>query len=71
MELGERVTKLEVGQARLEERVDGLEEYKAKQNGSIQQMQEQLNGMNRLLVGLLGGVITSLILLLVNISLGR
>jgi len=71
MDLGERVTKLEICQARIEERVEDLESYKKKQNGSIQRLEQKMDDMNKWLIGLLGGVIASLVLLLVNISMGR
>jgi len=75
VELSERVGKLEVTVARHEERLEKVEEYQDKQNGSLQRLEEKmdtkLDALNKWLIGLLGGVITSLILLLVNMSLGR
>ncbi|MEW6661977.1 MAG: hypothetical protein ACOY9Y_09675 [Bacillota bacterium] len=71
MELSERVGKLEVTVARHEERLEKVEEYQDKQNGSLQRLEAKMDSLNKWLIGLLGGVITSLILLLVNISLGR
>ena len=67
----ERVAALEVAQGRLEERVENLEAWQAKQNGSLQRMEAKMDKMQQWLIGLLGGVIASLILLLVNMSLGR
>lgn len=71
VELSERVGKLEVTVARHEERLEKVEEYQDKQNGSLQRLEAKMDSLNKWLIGLLGGVITSLILLLVNISLGR
>lgn len=71
MNLEERVSKLEIFQARAEERITDLEDYCQKQNGSLQRLEDKVDNINRWLIGLLGGVIASLILLLVNISLGR
>ena len=69
--MAERVAALEVAQARLEERARDHEDYRKKQNGTLQRLEEKLDRFYWWLVGLMGGVIASLILLLVNMGLGR
>ena len=71
MDMAERVAALEVAQARLEERMQDHEDYRKKQNGTLQRLEEKLDRFYWWLVGLMGGVIASLILLLVNMGLGR
>jgi predicted PurR-regulated permease PerM len=86
VDMAERVAALEVAQARLVERVENIEErfedHEKKQNGSLQRIEQkmeaidgklgkQMNAIYMWLIGLMGGVIASLILLLVNISLRR
>jgi prefoldin subunit 5 len=71
VDMAERVAALEVAQGRLEERVESLEAWQAKQNGSLQRLEEKMDKIQQWLIGLLGGVIASLVLLLVNMSLGR
>jgi tetrahydromethanopterin S-methyltransferase subunit G len=71
VELTERVGKLEVTVGRHEERLEKVEEYQERQNGSLQRLEEKMDALNKWLIGLLGGVITSLILLLINLSLGQ
>ena len=69
--MSERIAALEVAQARLEERMQDHEDYRKKQNGTLQRLEEKLDRFYWWLVGLMGGVIASLILLLVNMGLGR
>lgn len=69
--MAERIAALEVAQARLEERMQDHEDYRKKQNGTLQRLEEKLDRFYWWLVGLMGGVIASLILLLVNMGLGR
>ena len=69
--MSERVAALEVAQARIEERMQDHEDYRKKQNGTLQRLEEKLDRFYWWLVGLMGGVIASLILLLVNMGLGR
>lgn len=71
MNMAERIATLEVTQGRLEERVSDLEEWQKKQNGSLQRLEAKMDRIQQWLIGLLGGVTASLVLLLVNISLGR
>lgn len=47
--------------ARLEERVENLEEWQREQNGHLRTIDKKLDGLKTLLIGLLGGVITTLI----------
>ena len=69
--MAERIATLEVAQARIEERMQDHEDYRKKQNGTLQRLEEKLDRFYWWLVGLMGGVIASLILLLVNMGLGR
>ena len=69
--LSEKVTDLHVAQGRLEERVSSLEEWQAKQNGALQRLEAKVDNINKTLIGLMGGVITSLILLVINLALRR
>jgi tetrahydromethanopterin S-methyltransferase subunit G len=77
----EEVSKTKAACAGLDARVQSLEEYEDKQNGSLQRMEqkiEELRGdvsdrLNRLqwwLIGLLGSAVVSLILLIVNMIHG-
>jgi hypothetical protein len=69
--MAEKVAALEVARARIEERVDDLEEYRKKQNGTLQRLEEKIDRFTWWLVLTLGGVTTSLILLVINTKLGR
>lgn len=60
--IDERVTVLEVGQARLEERVDKLESWQTKQNGTLQRLEEKIDIFMWWIIGVLGGVIVQLAL---------
>lgn len=71
MEVTERVAALEVAVGRHDERLENVEAYQAKQNGSLQRIDTKLDRFTWWLVLTLGGVTTSLILLLVNIAAGR
>jgi len=55
----------------LRARVKNLEGWQEKQNGSIQMVEKRVNQIYFWIIGLMGGVVASLILLLVNISIGR
>lgn len=57
--------------AATEHDVQALKDWQQKQNGSLQRLEEKMDSIQKWLIGLLGGVITSLILLIVNMSLGR
>jgi len=67
----EEVATLRVSQARTEERVSALEEWQVKQNGTLQKLDGKMDRHNQWLIGLMGGVIASLILLVVNLTMGR
>lgn len=53
------------------ERLDNLEEYQEKQNGSLQRLEAKVDKIYAWLIGVLGSVIASLILLSANLYLGR
>lgn len=67
MELEEKVSDMEVQIAKHSERLNKLEEWQAKQNGSLQRMEQKIDGIYTWLIGLMGGVITSLIILVVSL----
>lgn len=71
MTLEERVNEMEVQIAKHSERISKLEEWQAKQNGSLQRLEAKMDKIQQWLIGLLGSVIASLILLLINISIGK
>ncbi|MGE5553288.1 MAG: hypothetical protein ACM3XZ_05115 [Betaproteobacteria bacterium] len=53
--------------AALDARVENLEQYKEKQNGSLQRLADQVDEIRRSITGLLGGLVVSLILLVANL----
>jgi hypothetical protein len=53
---------------RHEERISNLEKWQEKQNGSLQRLEEKVDNINKLLLTLLGGVCTSLILLVLQMG---
>lgn len=55
----------------LSTRVENLEGWQKRQNDSLQKIEEKMDKIYMWLIGLMGGVIASLILLLVNMGLGR
>ena len=55
----------------LSTRVENLEGWQKRQNGSLQKIEEKMDQIYMWLIGLMGGVIASLILLLINLGLGR
>jgi len=57
--------------ATLEAETDSLKERQEKQNGNLERLEAKIDRIQQWLVGLLGSVIVSLVLLLVNMSLGR
>lgn len=67
MDLAEEVMNIKIEQGKHAERLDDLEEHKARQNGSLQRVEEKVEGMYKMVIGLLGGVVASLILLAVNL----
>lgn len=42
-----RITDLEIAHNRLEERVESLEEWQKRQNGSLQRLEEKVNDINQ------------------------
>lgn len=66
MEMSEKIAYLEVQQARLEERVEDLEDWKKKTNGHLQRIEERLNGIGWGIAATLGGVVVQLLLRLVG-----
>lgn len=65
-DLGERVTMLEIGHAQLIERVDKLEEWQAKQNGTLQRLENKIDQFMWWAMGILGGVVVQLILTVIK-----
>jgi len=55
----------------LSTRVANLETWQKSQNGTMQNMASKIDKIYFWLIGLMGGVIASLILLLVNMGMGR
>jgi hypothetical protein len=53
---------------RHEERISNLEKWQEKQNGSLQRLETKVDNINKLLLTLLGGVCTSLILLVLQMG---
>lgn len=53
---------------RHEERISNLEKWQEKQNDSLQRLEEKVDNINKLLLTLLGGVCTSLILLVLQMG---
>ncbi len=54
-----------------EERLKNLEEWQAKQNGSLQRLEQKMDGIYTWLIALMGGVATSLIMLILNLITKR
>jgi len=71
LDMAERIAAVEVTQARIEERIADLEDYRKKTNGSLQRLEAKMDRIQQWLIGLLGGIIASLILLLINMNMGR
>lgn len=71
MELDEKVNDMEIQIAKHSERISKLEEWQVKQNGSLQRLESKVDGIYTWLIGLMGGVIASLIMLVVNYVGGR
>lgn len=67
MEMEEIVERL-VG---VESGVTSLEDWQNRQNGSLERLETKVDGLYKWLIGLMGGVITSLLLLVVQILAGR
>lgn len=66
MDMSEKIAALEVGQARLEERVADLEDWRKKTNGHLERIEARLNGIGWGIAATLGGVVVNLIFMLVG-----
>ncbi len=64
MEIAERI-------ARTETEIQELRNWQGKQNGSLQTMEQKLDRIYMWLIGLMGGVVASLILLVVNMGIKK
>ncbi|HEY9746682.1 MAG TPA: hypothetical protein V6C99_10745 [Oculatellaceae cyanobacterium] len=64
--MSEKIAYLEVQQARLDERVSDLEEWRKKTNGHLERIENKLNGIGWGIAGILGGVVVQLFLRLVG-----
>lgn len=71
MEMSEKIAYLEVAQARLEERVEDLEEWRRKVNGSFDRLEEKyekiqtrLNNIGWSIAATLGGVVVAVAVVL-------
>lgn len=71
MELEEKVNDMEILVTKHDERLKKLEEWQAKQNGGLQRLEQKVDGIYTWLIGLMGGVIASLIMLVLNYVGGR
>jgi len=71
MNLEEKVNDMEVLLGKHDERLKKLEEWQSKQNGSLLRLEQKVEGIYSWLIGLMGGMIVSLILLVVNMVKGR
>lgn len=67
VDLTNEVMVLKVEQGKHSERLDDLERYQKRQNGSLQRVERKVEKMYQMVIGLLGGVVASLILLAVNL----
>jgi hypothetical protein len=52
------------------EKINKLGEWQTKQNGSLQRLEQKIDGIYTWLIGLLGGIIATFIMLVFNL-LGR
>ncbi|WP_092487464.1 hypothetical protein [Desulfoscipio geothermicus] len=67
MDLADEIMAIKIEQGKHAERLDDLEEYQRRQNGSLQRVEGKVERMYQMVIGLLGGVVASLILLVVNL----
>lgn len=56
---------------KLEEEIENLEEWQKRQNGTLQKIQEELEEQLKTQRTILGGLVVSLILLILNLIIGR
>lgn len=52
-------------------KVENLERWQGVQNGSLQRMDEKIGRIHTGIIGILGGVVVSVVLLLINIIIQR
>lgn len=71
MDLEEKVNEMAITLAKHDERICNLEEWQKKQNGSLQRLEQKVDGIYSWLIGLMGGIVTALIMLAINLMLGR
>lgn len=57
---------IHVAVARLEERVEALEEWQRVQNGALQRLADRVDRMNWWVVGIAGGVAAACVMLLIQ-----
>lgn len=60
MEITERVNKLEVSQARTEERVENLECWQKNQNGTIKEVNKKVDKLQYWIMGVMAAALGSL-----------
>jgi len=66
MDMSEKVATLEVQQARLDERVLDLEDWRKKTNGHLEKIEARLNEIGWGIAATLGGVVVDLLLRLMG-----
>ena len=57
--------------SRHEESIENLEKWQKRQNGALQKLDEKVDKLYSQQMTILGGVVVSIILLCINIILGR
>lgn len=55
--------------ATAEARIDNLIDWQNTQNGCLRRMENKVDSLHKLIIGLMGGMITSLVLLALNLIL--
>ena len=60
MEITERVEKLEIAQARTEERLDNLEGWQKSQTGTIKEINKKVDKLQYWIMGVMAAVLGSL-----------
>lgn len=60
MEITERVGKLEIAQARTEERLDNLEGWQKSQNGTIKEINKKVDKLQYWIMGVMAAALGSL-----------
>jgi len=71
--MAEKLATLEVAQARLEERISDLEDWRRKTNGHFERIEEKIerldskfNGLGWTVAGALGGILVQIVLSVVR-----